>query len=93
MSAQLASAVRDRLDSPRTDETVTLIVGVSVDTSVAIEQIESVGGNVEEELPYHSLAVAVDEPNLDDLCCLDIVETVEIEKEYESRGGSDFRSH
>lgn len=92
VSAQLASTVEERLESPTVGETVTLIVGVTGETSIAVEQISTVGGEVEEELPYESLAVSIDESDLESLCNLDVVESVEIEKEYGTRGGTDFRS-
>lgn len=92
MSARIASAVQSLLDSPTSGNTVMLIIGVSSPTGDAAEQIEDLGGEVEEELPYRSIAVSVDESDLEALCSLEVVETVEVEKEYTTRGDTDFRS-
>lgn len=95
MSARIASAVRDLLDSPTAGNTVTLIVGFEDDSDDAVEQIEAVGGDVEATLPYDSLAVSVDETDLSAVCSVEQVESVEIEKEYSTRSDADFcsRSH
>lgn len=90
MSAQLASGIKERLQEPTEGKTVSLIVGVDEDKEIASKQISEVGGEVEEELPYKSLAVSIDESNLRALCQLDAIESVELEKEYGTRGGSDF---
>lgn len=92
MSAQLASAVEECLESPTAGSEITLIVGVASDTDDAVEPISAIGGDVEEELPYNSLAVTIDESDLQHLCELDFVESVEIEKEYTTRGDRDFFS-
>jgi len=92
MSAQIASTVRSRLGSPTPGETVSLIVGYSGDAEDAIEAMSDAGGEVEEKLPYNSVAVTIEEVDLEALCSLDVVTTVEIEKQYETRGDTDFRS-
>lgn len=92
MSAQLASAVENRMESPTEGTVVTLIVGVSCETTDAVEPISTIGAEVEEQLPYRSLAISIDESNLHSLCDLEIVETVEIEKEYTTRGDDNFFS-
>lgn len=91
MSARLASNVRDYLESPTPGEMVTLIVGVEPEASDAIEQISSTGAEVEEELPYDCLAVTVDQSDLESVCNLNVVETVEVEKDFRTRGDTDFR--
>lgn len=90
MAAQLQPGVKSRMKRPTEDEEVTLIVGVT-DTKAATEAIQEVGGTVEEELFYDSLAVSINEAQLEALCDLNSVETVEIEAEWEQMN-SDFRT-
>lgn len=91
MTAKLAAAVQDRLEAPTAGNNVTLIVGVSDED--AIERISEIGGSIEEELPYDCLAVSIDEADLEELCNLDNVTSVEMEKEYHTLGDSDFFFH
>jgi hypothetical protein len=93
MAAQLQPGVRDRLEDPTPGERVTLIVGVrpAADTAAAVDAIEDAGGTVEEELFYDSLAVSIDEADLDALTDITKLQTVEIEAEWEQMT-SDFRT-
>ena len=91
MTPQLASAVEDRLEAPRSGETVTLIVGVTETSAEAVEAVEAAGATVEDELFYDSLAVSVAESDLRELCALEIVETVEIEGKWKQLAAGNFR--
>lgn len=94
MNAQLTSAVEDHLESSNTGETITLIVGVEDSTSDdVVEQVTATGAEIEERLPYDSLAVSIEEDDLQALCSLDVITTVEIEGEWKQLGEQDFRSH
>lgn len=90
MSPRLAAAVEDKLASPTAGKEVTLIIGVNSDARGVRERLAEVGGNIVEELPYDSIVVSVEEPDLDSICSVEGVETIEIEKEYRTRGGKDF---
>lgn len=92
MTAQLASGIKDRLESPNTGESITLIIGVDDVTSDAvIEQVESSGAEIHERLPYDSIAASIDEDDLDELCSLDVVTSVEIEGRWKQLSDQDFR--
>lgn len=91
MSARVATGVRDYVESHDEEEQVTLIVGISGDADTASELIADVGAEVEEALPYDSLAVSADIATLQKICDLDVVSSVELEKEYGTRGDTDFR--
>lgn len=83
--AELQPGVRERLNSPTSGEIVTLIVGVTDPTSDDVQEaIEAAGGEIEDQLYYECLAVSIDETDLDALCELDVVTTVEIEGKWES---------
>ena len=80
----LQPGVRERLESPTPGRDVTLIVGVTDSSSKDVtEAVEDVGGEVEETLYYDSLAVTINESDLDALCSLDTVLSLEIEGEWE----------
>lgn len=86
--------VRERIDSPTSGNEVDLIVGVDGTTDEAVDRVEAEGGTVEERLPYDSLAVSIAETDLDALCSLDVVTSVEIEGKWEPmEAEEDFRSH
>lgn len=84
--------VRERIRSPTSGREVDLIVGIDGTASEAVRLVEAEGGTVEEELPYDSLAVSIAETDLDALCSLDVVTSVEVEGKWEPMEG-DFRSH
>lgn len=88
----MTTSVREYLESRDEEERVTLIVGINTDADTASEQIAKVGGEVEDTLPYDSLAVSVSVDHLEDICDVDAVSSVELEKTYGTRGGSDFLS-
>jgi len=87
----VATSVRDYLESHDEGEQVTLIVGISGDADTASESIADIGAEVEEILPYDSLAVSADTDDIREICDLDAVDSVELEKEYGTRGDTDFR--
>ncbi|GAA0279646.1 hypothetical protein [Halobacterium noricense] len=93
MTPQLQPGVERRLESPTEGATVTLLIGVREDTEEATaEQISHIGGDVEEILPYNTLAVSIDETSLSELCAIETVETVEIEGTWEAADDPNFRS-
>lgn len=92
MTPQLTSAVEDRLETPQLGETVTLIVGVTETSPEVVEDVEAAGATVEDVLFYDSLAVSVAESDLQALCTLDAVETVEIEGKWEQLDAENFRT-
>jgi uncharacterized protein YcfL len=92
MPPQLASAVEDRLETPRSGETVSLIVGVTKTSDEVIASVEATGATVEQRLFYDSLAVSVAEEALDELCGLEVVETVEIEGQWKQLDAENFRT-
>lgn len=85
--------VRERIRSPTSGHEVALIVGIDGATESAVRLVEDEGGTVEERLPYDSLAVSIAETDLDALCSLDVVTSVEVEGKWEPmEGDGDFRS-
>lgn len=85
--------VRERIDSPTPGDEVDLIVGIDGATDVAVDRVEAEGGTVEDRLPYDSLAVSIAETDLDALCSLDVVTSVEIEGKWEPMEAEEgFRS-
>lgn len=79
------------IDAPDEREGVTLIVGVEdASSDVITDRIEGTGATVEASLYYDNLAVAIDEEtDLDALCSLDGVTSVEIEGVWEPMGRED----
>lgn len=93
MPQHIHKGVRDRRDSPTQNEEVTLIVGVEESTSDQTSQwIEDIGGEVEERLPYDYLAVSIAEQELENLCSIETITSVEIEGSSESLESEDFQS-
>lgn len=82
------------MEDPSPGEYVTLIVGVEDSESESvIADVESVGGNIEERLPYNNLAVSIEEVSLEDLCSLSEVTSVEIEGNSKTMDNGNFQSH
>lgn len=90
MLDNIQPGVKEKLDSPKEGERVTLIVGVEERSDAVVEQVEGIGAVVEERLPYDSLAVSIAETRLEKLCDLDVVTSVEIEGKWKQLGN--FRS-
>jgi hypothetical protein len=82
MSTQLDPGVKRRIKSPSDGERVTLIIGVENDsTDDVVDTVSSAGATVEDQLPCDYLAVSIKEPDLEDLCDLEVVSSIEIEGE------------
>lgn len=68
------------IENPNEDETVTLIVTVTnTDTQTIHDAITDAGGDIEEVLPFNSLAVTIPEHKLEALQDIDAVTEMEIE--------------
>lgn len=91
MTTKIQPGVRRRLESPDSESDVTLLVGVSGPQEAAAEQVSSFA-EVEEELPYGTLAVTVSEKNLEKLCNLACVESVEIEGTWQQADDPNLQS-
>lgn len=90
MSARLAAGVERRLQSHEESE-LTLIIGVDDSESTdVIQAVEDTGAEIEEKLPLDYLAVSILEKDLNDLCQLDIVSSVDLEGEGSTLNDSDF---
>lgn len=85
MVDNIQPGVERLIDSPSEREGVSLILGVTDASSEdVVNQIEETGARVEESLFYDNLAVAIDRnTNIDQLCKLDVVTSVEIEGTWE----------
>jgi hypothetical protein len=91
MSAKLESGVERRLESPTADKKVTLLVGVNDSHSEStIHQVEAAGANVEDSLPCDYLALSIKETDLRQLCGLGVVESMEIEGQGSTLGGTNL---
>lgn len=91
---EIQPGVRRRRESPTTGEEVALLVGYGdVPESQAVEAVEASGAVVEDRLLYDTLAVRIDEADLDALCSVESVATVEIEGTWEpmDEGNSNSR--
>jgi len=75
---QIQPGVHKRMENPD-DARVTLLVGLKAATQANVEQLENIG-DVEEVLPYDIVAVSVHEEELEALCSLDTVESIEVEE-------------
>lgn len=85
---KLQPGVERILESPDSDMSVTLIVGVDESSKEEIKtQINRIG-DVEEELPVACLAVSVSQPNLQEICDIDGIESVEIEGTWRAEEGN-----
>lgn len=92
MSASLESGVRQRMESPTSDEEVTLLVKVTETSDSVVDAVNDAGGVVETRLPLDYLAVRIAEVRLTELYELEQVIKMEIEGEG-SIMSSDFRTH
>lgn len=94
MANSIQPGVEKLVDSPRKRNDVSLIVGVDDSSSESvIGRIEDTGATVEESLFYDNLAVAIDEEtDLETLCTLEEVTSVEIEGVWEPMDEGNFRT-
>lgn len=91
---EIQPGVRRRKESPTRGEEVTLLVGYEAPSSdVAVEWVRGAGGIVEDRLPYDTLAVRISESDLDSLCSIDGVTSVEIEGKWEQMNEGNSDSH
>jgi hypothetical protein len=86
MTTNVQPGVEQLFDSPAEREGKSLIVSVAdASSEEIISQIEATEATVEESLFYDSLAVSISpETDLEQLCGLDPVESVEIEGTWEA---------
>lgn len=81
-------AVLEKLNDPG-DAQVRLLVGVSEELGSAIDQIEAkTDADIERQLPYKLVELTVLESELQTLCELDSVETVEVESQGHQMSGT-----
>ena len=75
----LSHTVRSLRDDPIPGETVRLVltVGDDADPSLIAESVESLGGEVVRELAFDRLLVAVAQTDIDAICSLEGVSSVE----------------
>ena len=71
------------MNDPSPDTEVTLIVDLRVDDAAeAVDRVNAIeSATVEETLPFGSMAISILESDLQQLCNLDVVASVEIEGE------------
>lgn len=91
MAPDLEPGVERRLASPEDGAEVHLVVGVEEASQEEREQLEAAGGTVHDELPLDHYSVTISEENLERLCDLDAVTSVDIDTEGPVFG-SDFPS-
>lgn len=90
MSVRLDPGVEQRLESPSSEE-VSLIVGVEDSKSdTVIERVSESGATIEEILPCDYIAASISDDNLQELCSLDVVSSVEIEGRGETLETGNF---
>lgn len=70
------------------DEETTLLLGVSGDRDALITQVEKVGGIVEEKLGQATLRVTAPESAIDDICELEGLKSIELDREDVRRMGN-----
>lgn len=80
MPEYIDADVRALRDSERDDE-VTLLLGVSGDRDEFADRVERCGGTVESSLGRATLRVTATEAVVDELCDLDGLKSVELERE------------
>lgn len=91
MSTPLGSGVERRLESCETSGVVTLIVGVEdCDSESVLQRVRDSGAEIEDKLPLDYLAVSIPEENLEELCNLSVVTSVDIEGKGTTLSESDF---
>ena len=94
MPEYIQSGVRKRCDNPSSETEVALIVGIeNTSEEQVIEQIQQLGGEIEERLPYNFIAASILEQSLEELCSIDGIESVEVEGESRVLEEGNFRSH
>lgn len=84
MSPQIETGVRDRMNNPSENTNVTLIVDLDVhDSTSVVDEVNSAGQNtnVVETLPFGSMVVSAPESELEQLCDLSVINSIEIEGE------------
>lgn len=90
MPQYIQREVEDLRDDPTKGEIVELLVGVksSAATEDITGQIEAIGGELVEKLPFDSLLVRIPEEHIGDLCTLDAIESVERDEGMEVLTGN-----
>lgn len=89
MARFVQTEVKTRRDEPREGERITVVVGVVSGHSSAVkERVTAHGGEILEELPFDSLLVDLPETELDALCGLSEVESVELDEGMEILSGN-----
>lgn len=92
MAANIQPGVREKANSPVEGKKATLLIGVQEDMEQAvIERIEEVGGDVEDNLHYNTLAVSIYEDDLEDLCSTEGITSIELEGAWEPMDEGNFR--
>lgn len=84
MSISIERGIRERIKNPTPTEEVTLIVDLdNIDAEEVVQEVEAVGDSVEVEemLPFQSIAVSLQGKDLEALCELGFISRVELEGE------------
>ena len=79
MASSIDSGVRKRMEEPSEGNEITLLVKLKETSDAVVNDVEATGVTVEEQIPLNYIAVTAKETELEDLCQLDAVESVEIE--------------
>lgn len=81
MAPDLDPGVEQRIASPDEGTEVRLILGVETTSDEVKERLENAGVTVHDELPLDYYAVSTTEDQLEVLCELDVVTSIEIDTE------------
>lgn len=89
MARFIQTEVATRRDNPREGERITVVLGVvSGHSTIVKERVIDLGGEIEEELPFDSLLVDLPETELDTICELSEVESIELDDGMEILSGN-----
>ena len=82
MPQHVDQEIRAICESPSKGRSETVLLGVAEGESV-VDRIESLGGEIERDLPYGGLRVRVSQPSLKQLCEMDELISIELPRELE----------
>lgn len=88
MSAQttLQAGVRERLDSPSSDQDVRLLVDYTDSEEQIVDTVHDLGGTINKRLIRNTISITIPETGLERLTGMDEVTYVEIEEAWEQMG-------
>lgn len=89
MARFVQTEVETRRQNPTAGERITVVLGVVSGHSATVkERVTEVGGDIQEELPYNSLLVDLPETELDVICGLSEIESIELDEGMEILSGN-----